>query len=224
MVQLRRPGRPKGPLPPSDSLLTTRVRLLIDRAHLGNLREVATHTGLPYGTIRDLYLGRSVRPSAETLRSLALGYGLTIDWFLDRSTEEQPDVALTATLPPDPEFRRGREGRQFSIPLAAWPLARLVLRLEMVLGHRPATATRPLIGALREPVAIRQQIVVFLLGPLLEAQRLGLVNVLGADPPYPGTQRATETEQAAWIATLRRLGEYWELALEPMIVERERRG
>lgn len=224
MTRHRRPGRPKSPLPPPESLLTSRVRYLIDRAHLGNLREVATHTGLRYGTIRDLYLGRSLHPSALTLRGLAVSYGLTIDWFLDQSTDQEPLLAITATLPPDPEFRRGREGRRFSIPLAAWPLARLVLRLERVLGHRPATASRPLIGALRDPEGIRQQIVVFLIGPLLEAQRMGLVSVLGADPPYPGTQRARDAEQSAWIATLRRLGEAWESALEPMIEEQERRG
>ncbi len=220
----RRPGRPKAPLPAVHDLLTRQARRLIDQAHLGNLREAAAHAGLPYGTVRDLYLGPSLRPSAETLHAMATAYGLSLDWFLNEASSEEPVLAIVATLPPDPEFRRGRLGRQFSIPLAAWPLARLVLRLERAFGQRPPLALRALIGPVREPEAIRQQIVIFLIGPLLDAQRVGLATVLGAEPPYPGTHRVTEGQQAAWITTLRQLGEFWESVLDHLIAEDGGRG
>ncbi len=220
----RRPGRPKAPLPAVHDLLTRQVRRLVDQAHLGNLREAAAHVALPYGTVRDLYLGPSRRPSAETLHALAEAYGLSLDWFLNEASSEAPVLAIVATLPPDPEFRRGRLGRQFSIPLAAWPLARLVLRLERAFGQRPPLALRTLIGPVREPEAIRQQIVTFLIGPLVEAQRLGLAAVLGAEPPYPGTHRVTEEQRAAWITTLRQLGEFWESALGHLVAEDNDRG
>ncbi len=155
---------------------------------------------------------------------MAQGYGLSLDWFLEEASSEEPVLAIVATLPPDPEFRRGRMGRQFSIPLAAWPLAHLVFRLERAFSPRPPPALRALIGPVREPEAIRQQIVTFLIGPLLEAQQLGLVTVLGADPPYPGTHRVTEGQQAAWITTLRQLGEFWESVLGHLLAEDDGSG
>lgn len=215
----RRPGRPKAPLPPANHPLTRRVRHLVDEAHLGNLREAAGHTGVSYGTLRDLYRGRTIEPGLTTLAAVAQAYGLPVDWFLGDDGTAEPVLAIETTLPPDPEFRRGREGRRFRIPLAAWPLAGLVLDLERELQQRPALASRPLIGPLRDPELVRQQIVVFLIGPVLEAQRRGLVTVFGADPPWPGAERPSPARRREWIGTLRRLGEFWREVLADLLPE-----
>ena len=215
------PGRPKGRLPPARRLITRRVRALVAEAHLGNLSEAARHTGLPYGTVRDLYLGRTTRPGLDTLVILAAAYDLTPTWFSDQASTERPGMALETSLPPDPEYRRGSEGRRLDIPLAAWPLARLILLFEGYLPTLPAAPDRPLIGAMNDPGRIRQALVVFLLRPLLEGQQYGYTRVLGADPPFRGTERPDEAQRAAWVTTLRALGSFWERALSDLIAAAE---
>ncbi len=210
-------GRPKGRLPPARKLITRRVRSLVNEAHLGNLSEAARHTGLPYGTVRDLFLGRTTTPGLDTLVVLARAYDLTPNWFIDQTSNERPGMALETSLPPDPEYRRGSEGRRFTIPLAAWPLARLILLFEDYLPTLPASPDRPLIGAQNDRARIRQTLVVFLLRPLMDGQRFGYTRVLGADPPFRGTERADEAQRAAWVATLRALGSFWERALSDLI-------
>ena len=207
-----RPGRPPGPLPEVRHPLARRIRRLVDEAHLGNLREAAHHTGLPYATLRDLYAGRTTRPGLATLQAIARAYALPLEWFTGEDAAA-PRLEFRGELPPDPEYGRSGRGRRILIPLAAWPLARCFLRLEReLLAIRPHRS-RPVMGAANDPDECRQQLTAFLLGPLLEAQRQGLLVILGADPPFPGTAQVTAEQQRQWITILRELGRFWERAL-----------
>ena len=207
------PGRPKGPLPEARGLLTRRIRRLIDEAHLGNLREAAAHTGLPYATLRDLYFGRTTSPGLRTLLGIAEAYGTPLEWFIHDDADAAPRLLIEGQLPPDPEYGRGREGRRVDIPLAAWPLARCFLALEQELASMPPRNDRPVIGSAVDPDEVRRRLTAFLLGPILEAQREGMVRILGADPPYRGTRNSTEAEEQDWVELLRALGRFWELVL-----------
>ncbi len=210
-----RPGRPRGPLPDAAHPLTRRIRRLIDEAHLGNLREAASHTGLPYATVRDLYRGRTASPGLATVQTLAAAYGLPLDWFTGgTSGDAQPRFQIDGELLPDPEYGRGRRGRRIRIPLAAWPLARCFVRLEQRLTALPPKPARPVLGAAVDPAEVRQRLTAFLLGPLLDAQDAGLLAVQGADPPFRGGGNPSAEEAREWIAVLRALGRFWERALE----------
>jgi hypothetical protein len=74
---------------------------------------------------------------------------------------------------------------------------------------------------MNDPGRIRQALVVFLLRPLLEGQQYGYTRVLGADPPFRGTERPDEAQRAAWVTTLRALGSFWERALSDLIAAAE---
>lgn len=206
------PGRPKAPLPDSTQPLTLQIRRLIDQAHLGNLQEAANHTGLPYATLRDLYSGRTSSPGLKTVQHFARAYQLPLEWFTGE-LDTEPRLEISGGLPPDPEFGRGRKGRGFRIPLAAWPLARCFLRLERELYTLPPHRDRPIFGAVNDPDECRQLLTAFLLGPLLEAQDAGLLVVLGAEPPFPGAGRPTPEQERQWVDILRDLGRFWERTL-----------
>lgn len=209
----RAPGRPKGPIPEARHLLTRRIRRLIDEAHLGNLREAASHTGLPYATLRDLYLGKTTSPGIRTLLMIAESYGTPIEWFARDDATAAPRLIIDGELPPDPEYGRGREGRRIRIPLAAWPFARCFLELERELTRMPPRNDRPILGTAVEEDEIRRRLSAFLLGPILEAQSEGLVKVLGADPPFRGTRNPNAEEEREWVDLLRALGRFWELVV-----------
>jgi hypothetical protein len=218
------PGRPKGPLPEATSLLTRRIRLVVNEAHLGNLAEAAAHTGLPYGTLRDLYLGRTLNPGIQTIAALAGSYGLSPGFFTDRHVEEVPLLAVETTLPPDPDYGRGSRGRRIQIPLAAWPLARLFLRLEAALAVRPPSRTRPILAGLTDREECRARLAAFLLDPLLQAREAGGQRLLGVEPPFPGTPEVTSGAWREWVETLRALGRFWTRTLEPLLSSLEREG
>ena len=202
---------------PATSTVTAGVRRLVDEAHRGNIREAAALSGLPYATLRDLYVGRSANPGIETLARLGEPYRLTADWFLAPPDTRGPITAIAGILPPDPEIGGTRLGRTLSIPLAAWPLARVFLDLESYLTTLPPAADRPVLGGVRDPNACRQRLTAFLLTPLLEAAEAGGMRVLGADPPFRGTSRPSKEEWEAWLEALRDLGAFWERALAPML-------
>ena len=208
------PGRPKGPLPEARHLLTRRIRRLIDEAHLGNLREAAGHTGLPYATLRDLYFGRTTSPGLKTLVSISQAYGTSLEWFTDDDVGASPRVLIEGQLPPDPEYGRGREGRRIRIPLAAWSFARCFLELERKLTKLAPRNDRPILGSAVDPEEIRRRLTAYLLGPILDAQREGMVRILGADPPFRCTRNASEEEERDWVELLRALGKFWELTLD----------
>ncbi|HKP29862.1 MAG TPA: helix-turn-helix transcriptional regulator [Gemmatimonadales bacterium] len=209
------PGRPKGPLPEARHLLTRRIRRLIDEAHLGNLREAAAHTRLPYATLRDLYLGRTTSPGLRTLVNIAEAYGTSLEWFTSDDTSASPRLLIEGQLPPDPEYGRGREGRRIRIPLAAWSLARCFLELERRLTKLPPRNDRPIIGSAVDPDEIRRSLTAYLLGPILEAQREGMVQILGAEPPFRGTRNPGAEDERQWVELLRALGKFWELIVRP---------
>ena len=207
------PGRPKGPLPEARHLLTRRLRQLIDEAHLGNLREAAGHTGLPYATLRDLYLGRTTSPGLKTLVSISEAYGTSLEWFTNDAASASPRLLIEGQLPPDPDYGRGREGRRIRIPLAAWSFARCFLELERRLTKLPPRNDRPVIGSAVDPEEVRRRLTAFLLGPILDAQREGMVKILGAEPPFRGTRNTTADEERDWVELLRALGKFWQLVL-----------
>ena len=210
------PGRPKGPLPDSRHPLTLQIRRLIDQAHLGNLREAALHSGIPYATLRDLYAGHTGSPGLQTVQAIARAYQLPLEWFTGE-IDTEPRLEIRGALPPDPDYRRGRRGREFRIPLAAWPLARCFFRLERELALLPPSQGRPILGSASDEEECRQLLTEFLLNPLLEAQSQGLAIVYGADPPFPGSERPTREETEAWIAQLRDLGRFWERTLSAFL-------
>jgi transcriptional regulator with XRE-family HTH domain len=207
------PGRPRGPLPEARHLVTRRIRRLIDEAHLGNLREAAAHTGLPYATLRDLYSGRTTSPGLNTLVLIADTYGTSLEWFTRDDPGAAPRLLIEGQLPPDPEYGRGREGRHIRIPLAAWSFARCFLELERTLTKLPPGTDRPIIGSAVDPDEVRRRLTAFLLGPILDAQREGMVRILGAEPPFRGTRNTTEEEDRDWVELLRALGKFWELCM-----------
>jgi hypothetical protein len=208
------PGRPRGPLPEARHLLTRRIRRLIDEAHLGNLREAASHTGLPYATLRDLYIGRTTSPGLRTLLVISEAYGTSLEWFTRDEASAAPRLQIVGELPPDPEFGRGREGRRIRIPLAAWPLARCFLELEKRLGKLPPKNDRPILGAAVDQDEIRRRLTAFLLAPLLEGQSEGMIQVLGAEPPFRGTRNPSSEEEREWVELLRALGKFWERIID----------
>lgn len=186
---------------------------MIDEAHLGNVRDAAEHTGLPYATLRELYLGSTTSPGVRTLRVIADAYGTSLEWFTREETSAAPLLRIEGQLPPDPEYGRGRQGRRIRIPLAAWPLARCFLRLERELGAEPPTRDRPILGTAVDVDEVRQRLTAFLLEPLLAAQSQGQLRILGAEPPFPGTSRVSDEEEERWLETLRALGRFWERIL-----------
>lgn len=206
------PGRPRGPLPEARHLLTRRIRRLIDEAHLGNLREACSHTGLPYATLRDLYFGNTISPGLRTLLVIAESYATPLEWFTREDASAEPQLSIEGRLPPDPEYGRGREGRRIRIPLAAWPLARCFLSLERELGALPPRADRPILGTAVDPDEVRRRLTEYLLAPLLAAQREGMIQLLGAEPPFRGARNPTAEEERGWVDVLRALGKFWELA------------
>ena len=208
------PGRPRGPLPEARHLLTRRIRRLIDEAHLGNLREAAAHTGLPYATLRDLYHGRTTSPGLKTLVSISQAYGTSLEWFTDDDSSASPRLLIEGQLPPDPEYGRGREGRRIRIPLSAWSFARCYIELERKLTKLQPRNDRPIIGSAVDPDEVRRRLTAFLLGPILDAQREGMVRMLGAEPPFRGTRNASEEEERDWVELLRALGKFWEGILD----------
>jgi len=212
------PGRPRGPLPDIQHPLTRQIRDLIDQAHLGNLREAALHTGLPYATLRDLYAGHTASPGLRTLQVIAQAYALPLEWFTGEETVP-PRLEIAGELPPDPEYGRGRRGRRLRIPLAAWPLAHCFLQLERELSAQPPHRSRPIFGAVSDADECRQLLTAFLFGHLLEAQSEGLLLVLGAEPPFPGAAaRPTAEQERDWVAVLRDLGRFWERTLSASLL------
>jgi hypothetical protein len=164
--------------------------------------------------LRDLYIGRTTSPGLRTLLVISEAYGTSLEWFTRDDASASPRLQVEGQLPADPEFGRGREGRRIRIPLAAWPLARAFLSLERELARQPPHAERPIVGAAVDQDEVRRRLTAFLLAPLLAAQREGMIQVLGADPPFRGTRNPGAEEERDWIELLRALGNFWERIIE----------
>jgi transcriptional regulator with XRE-family HTH domain len=206
MTLPKRPGRKQESLPISAIPVVSRIREIVAQVHAGNLREAALHTGLPYATLRQLYRGDTAEPSMSTLSRLADAYGLSVDWFLGRSSAAAPAMGWEGILPADPETGSDRYSRRVWIPFAAWPLPGIAIRLQKRLrGPVPPAA---------DEFELRRTVTAFLLQPLLAARAAGAPVPLACDPPLPGEPPLTPERRERWLMLLRRLGEFWEAALQ----------
>lgn len=68
-----------------------RVRELIDRQYVGKVQRAAKAWGVPQPTLRRIYQGLNVRPSAEALHRIARATGTTTEWLL--TGEGSPPVS-----------------------------------------------------------------------------------------------------------------------------------
>ena len=110
----------------------------------------------------------------------------------------------------------GARGAESGFRFRAWPLARCFLELERELERLPPRMERPILGTAIHRDEIRQRLTAYLLEPLLAAQREGMVQILGAEPPFRGTRNPTPEQEREWIELLRSLGKFWERTLETM--------
>lgn len=219
-------GRPKKLRKPK-TLLTRRVRRLIDLAHDGNIQEASEATGLPYATLRDLYSGRTTNPRVNTLKRLAHSYGFSEPWFLQEDQGEVvPFGVRTCYLPAEawwagPEDDKVLEQRGFvrkvEIPYVAWPLAEqyTVLR-DYLLSYLPST-NRPIVAdeSNDSVVDFDLRLSKFLLGPLVsaagDAHERGAAQVIPLGPP------SSPEAQQRQLKPLRALGRFWELAIPDLL-------
>lgn len=187
--------------------------------HEGNLREAALHTGLPYATLRQLYRGETANPGLATIRQLAEAYRLPIQWFLETGeTTVRPEMGWTGILPPDPETGADpKYARRVVIPFAAWSLVAVALRLERRLEAQPASPSRPIVGGASDSFEFRRRLTAFLLQPFLAARGAGAPLPLPTDPPIKGEPEFTRERREVWLDVLRRLGDYWQAALDGVI-------
>lgn len=192
-------GRPKAALASQVPPVTQRIRRLIDRVHGGNLAAAGRATGIPYPTIRDLYAGRSANPELATLDRLRAAYGVSLNWFTERSEEnEVPLQGRTVLLPPHPRAQQSgtRALRPVLIPYAARTLLQVFAALEEWLRRQPAGPDRPIVGeAVGDAFTFRLN--TFVLQAFLGAEKLGQEVVPSGEAG------------AAWIARLEALGAMW---------------
>jgi transcriptional regulator with XRE-family HTH domain len=229
----RQIGRPKKLRKPK-TLLTRRVRRLIDLAHDGNLQEASEATGLPYATLRDLYSGRTTNPRVNTLIRLAQSYGFSEPWFLQEDLGEVvPFAARTCYLPAD-AFWAGPEDnnvlelaghvREVQIPFVAWPLAEVYTVLRDYLQSYLPSENRPIVGdeSNESFIDFDLRLSKFLLGPLVaaaqEAHERGALEVIPLGPPR------TPEEQERMLKPLRALGRFWELAIPDLLARAREYG
>ena len=215
--QALHPGRPKHPLSEGVPPITKRIRRLIDLVHGGNLAAAGRATGLPYPTVRDLYSGRTANPELTTLDQLRAPYGVSLNWFTDRATDDEvPLDGRRVLLPPHPRAPQGaaRALRQVLIPFAARELLVVFGALEQWLKARPAEPDRPIVGETSGD-AFTFRLTTFLLQPLLAAEKAGQ-DVIPAGAADAAPARAVD---AAWVSRLEALGGAWRMLL-PGVMER----
>jgi hypothetical protein len=202
-------GRPKRTLRPPKSLLTRRVRRLIDLAYDGNIRAASMTTGLPYATLRDLYTGRTVNPSIRTLQVLAARHSFSEQWFLrEDQGEALPMGGWVVFLPPRGRLDSLEPGRRSFIPHAAWQLAGMYRDLGEYLESLPPSPSRPVLGDATEEMAMHVRLTSFLFRPLLEAEAQGEQII------HTGTW-----DNERWLATLKALGRLWEQAIPDLLAK-----
>lgn len=209
-------GRPKHPLKRAEHRLTERVRALLQLAHAGNLAEASQATGIAYPTLRDLYVGRTVNPRADTLDRLASAYGVSLEWFrAPEEPEEKPALGVKGSLPSPPSSDRARpQLREILIPFAARPFHEVVQRLTVLLAALPPGPGRPIVGEATGE-ALRFRLCTFLCQPLLAAERAGVEGVILS---YDDADGKLDTPAGrAWVRSLSALGRMWQLALGDLL-------
>ncbi len=209
MTRRRRAPRPKLKAPPAQSLLTRRVRKLIDRAYGGNIRLASMTTGLPYATLRDLYTGRTLNPSIRTLQVLAARHGFSEQWFLRTDQgDELPMGGWVVHLPPPGRPDDLTPARESFIPHAAWPLVGVYRALGEYLESLPPAQSRPVLGDATDEAAMHLRLTRFLFGPLLAAEAQG-------EPPM----HSDTWDNEQWLTTLQALGRLWERAIPNLLAK-----
>jgi hypothetical protein len=209
-----RVGRPKKQLSRAKHLVTRRFRALMHLAHQGNLSEASRATGLPYPTVRDLYVGRTSNPSFRTLEALADTYGVALEWFRDPDEpEEVPVEGRVGFLPPHPGASGSRPHlREVLIPFAAWPLYHVFSVLEQWLEGQEPGPDRPIVGEASGD-AFQFRLATFLFQPLLAAEKAGAGEIIphGVEPAD-----VPAGERELWAGRLRALGEMWQEVLDEL--------
>jgi transcriptional regulator with XRE-family HTH domain len=66
----------------SASSVHTRVKELVDTRYVGKVQRAAKAWGVPQPTLRRIYRGLNVRPSADALSRIAQATGTTVEWLL----------------------------------------------------------------------------------------------------------------------------------------------
>jgi len=208
-------GRPRRPLEEPVHALTRRVRQLIDVAHDGRVRDASRLAGIPYPTLNDLYIGRTVNPNLATLESLRTPYDIDLSWLLAADEPEQkPRTGRSVLLPPHPmaDVKR-RALREVRIPFVAWSMYEVFSVLESRLIAMPADATRPIVAeALGDALVFR--LATFLFQPLLAAEKAGEADVI---PVVPTAEDADRKTMRRWIVTLQALGDVWQVTLPDLL-------
>lgn len=214
MASRRQAGRPRRPLAGAVHPLTTRIRQLIDVAHAGRVRDASRVAGIPYPTLNDLYIGRTVNPNLATLERLRTPYGIELVWLLSaEEPEEEPRVGRLVYLPPDPNAGTTRRAlREVVIPFRAFSMYEVFTVLEERLIATPASAERPIVAEAAGDALIFR-LATFLFQPLLAAEKSGESNVI----PTAQEQQRAEGRAERWINTLQALGEMWTLALPGLL-------
>ncbi len=208
-------GRPRKALADPVHPLTARVRQLIDLAHDGRVRDASRLAGIPYPTLNDLYIGRTVNPNLGTLESLRAPYDIELTWLLSSEEPEQlPRTGRLVLLPPHPtaEVKR-RALREVVIPFVAWSMYEVFSVLEARLIAMPATAARPIVAeAAGDALVFR--LATFLFQPLLAAEKAGEANLI---PAAVAGQDADADGVKQWVATLQAIGDLWQAALPDLL-------
>ncbi|MFC1639921.1 hypothetical protein ACFL3B_04065 [Gemmatimonadota bacterium] len=195
--------------------LTARIRQLVDLAHDGKVREASRLAGIPYPTLNDLYVGRTVNPNLATLESLRLPYGIEMSWLLSREEPKQlPRTGRLVFLPPHPSAEVKRRAlREVVIPFVAWSMYEVFAVLEARLIAMPANAERPIVAEAGGD-ALVFRLATFLFQPLLAAEKAGETDVIRS---VVGGQETEFEMMQRWIVTLRALGDMWRAALPDLL-------
>ncbi len=216
---MSRAGRPKAPLTAPAHLITRRVRRLVDQVHGGNLRQACQLTGLPYPTLRDLYIGGTVNPGLGTLETLRAPYDLGLEWFtnLDEPTQG-PAEGLKGVVPPKPAAgARGRSLREVLIPFTAWPMYEIMVKVERRLASERVGPDRAIVAEATGD-AFTFRLTTFLLQPLLAAEKAGLESIILTLAEFESGADSTVIEaRELWVGRLRALGETWQAVLSEFL-------
>jgi hypothetical protein len=207
MLRERRRERPRRPFGAPAVLATARLRRLVDDVHGGSLVEAAAFAGVPYAALREIHAGRASAPPRATLERIATTYGLPPDWFTAPDDGTVPAAGWVGFLPSEPGPGPAGPGRRVTIPFGAWPLIRVLVRLEQRLRDLPASPDRPILGGATDPRECRRRLTAFIFQPLLAA---GQGCVLEA---RPGAHRVEA------VGMLRNLGHFWEQALGNLLAD-----
>jgi hypothetical protein len=211
MLKERRRGRPPQPFVAAGTLVTARIRRLVDDVHGGNLLAASAYSGVPYAVLRDIHSGRGRSAGAATLERLAMAYDLPVDWFTRSDVGDDgtiPSAGWVGFIPGDSsDGSGGQPARPVTIPGAAWPLIRVLSQLEARLTAIPPSPGRPIMGTATDPRVCRGRLTAFILQPIASAN---LSSELSG-PAGRGAHGGPSNDQ--WIEMLKALGRFWEQAL-----------